>query len=201
MLKGRPFRPKCFVPTLAFASAVTLLAQGVAVPKRQPRALPEIEVDIPLPAVSFEDVATEAGLTGLHVSGGETEKNYILETTGSGVALFDYDSDGLLDIFLVNGSRFDGFSEEKDPLSYLYHNQGDGTFKDVTRKAGLLRSGWGQGVCVSDYDNDGDDDLFVTYYGPNALYRNKGDGTFSDVTKAAGLLQARDPLEYRVFLP
>ena len=191
MPKEIPLRPKCLVPTLAFAGAVTLLAQGVAVPKRQPRALPKIEVDIPLPAVSFEDVATEAGLTGLHVSGGATDQNYILETTGSGVALFDYDSDGFLDVFLVNGSRFDGFPEGKEPLSYLYHNQGDGTFQDVTRRAGLLRSGWGQGVCVSDYDNDGDDDLFVTYYGQNALYRNKGNGTFSDVTKEAGLLQSQ----------
>ena len=102
---------------------------------------------------------------------------------GGGVALFDYDNDGWLDIFLVNGSSFDPKVRDSKPTSYLFHNNRDGTFTDVTAKAGLTHSGWGQGCCVGDYDNDGFDDLFVSYWGRNVLYRNNGDGTFTDVTE------------------
>ena len=136
---------------------------------------------------SFSDVATSAGLKARNYFGGETQKKYILETTGCGVAFFDYDNDGWLDIFVVNGSRLEGFPEGKEPTNHLYHNNRDGTFTDVTQKAGLLKHGWGQGVCVGDYDNDGFEDLFVTYWGQNILYRNNGDGTFTDVTRKAGL--------------
>ena len=136
---------------------------------------------------SFSDVATSAGLKARNYFGGETRKKYILETTGCGVAFFDYDNDGWLDIFVVNGSRLEGFPEGKEPTNHLYHNNHDGTFTDVTQKAGLLKHGWGQGVCVGDYDNDGFEDLFVTYWGQNILYRNNGDGTFTDVTRKAGL--------------
>ena len=136
---------------------------------------------------SFSDVATSAGLKARNYFGGETRKKYILETTGCGVAFFDYDNDGWLDIFVVNGSRLEGFPEGKEPTNHLYHNNRDGTFTDVTQKAGLLKHGWGQGVCVGDYDNDGFEDLFVTYWGQNILYRNNGDGTFTDVTRKAGL--------------
>jgi hypothetical protein len=136
----------------------------------------------------FVDIAGKAGLTAKTIIGGETKKPFILESTGGGVALFDYDSDGWLDIFLVNGSRFEGFPSGEEPTNHLYRNNRDGTFTDVTREAGLIHHGWGQGVCVGDYDNDGNTDLFVTYYGQNVLYRNNGNGTFTDVTRQAGLI-------------
>ena len=106
---------------------------------------------------------------------------------GCGVALFDYDNDGWLDIFLVNGSSFDEQARDARPRSYLFHNNRDGTFSDRTAKAGLTRSGWGQACCVGDYDNDGFDDLFVTYWGQHVLYHNNGDGTFTDVSERAGV--------------
>ncbi len=137
--------------------------------------------------VRFVDVASSAGLNSPNTYGGVTKKKYILEKSGGGAAFFDYDNDGFLDIFLVNGSRLGGFTPKGAPSNHLFHNNHDGTFTDVTEKAGLEHSGWGQGVCVGDYDNDGFDDLFVTYYGHNMLYHNNGDGTFQDVTKKAGL--------------
>lgn len=136
--------------------------------------------------IRFEDVGRRAGLTAPTIFGGRTTNKYILETTGCGAAFFDYDHDGWLDIFLVNGSTLEG-GENPQPTNRLYRNNRDGTFTDVTQKAGLVRSGWGQGVCVGDFDNDGFDDLFVTYWGQNVLYRNNGDGTFTDVTEKAGL--------------
>ncbi|HEX8766516.1 MAG TPA: CRTAC1 family protein [Candidatus Acidoferrum sp.] len=139
------------------------------------------------PIVHFTDVAAKAGLTAPVVFGGETTKKYIIETTGTGVAILDYDNDGWPDIFIVNGTKLEGFPNGKAPTSHLYHNNHDGTFTDVTEKAGLVRSGWGQGVCVGDYDNDGYDDLFVTYYGENVLYHNNGNGTFTDVGEKAGV--------------
>ena len=113
--------------------------------------------------------------------------------TGCGVAFFDYDHDGWLDIFFVNGSAFEFDEVDLRPSNRLFHNNRDGTFTDITAKAGLTRSGWGQGCCIGDYDNDGLDDLFVTYWGQNVLYRNQGDGTFVDVTHEAGLsLEGRE---------
>jgi hypothetical protein len=135
----------------------------------------------------FRDVAAAAGLRGRTVIGGERTKEYILETTGGGVAVFDYDNDGWIDIFLVNGATLGASATEDAPASYLYRNNGDGTFADVTAKSGLASRGWGQAVCAGDYDNDGNVDLFVTYYGHQVLYRNNGDGTFRDVTGASGL--------------
>jgi len=146
------------------------------------------------PAFSFKDVAIEAGLgAALNVYGGVASKRYILEETGCGVSLFDYDNDGWLDIFMVNGTRFEGISPSHQPTNFLFHNNRDGTFTDVTEKAGLARSGWGQGCCIGDYDNDGFDDLVVTYYGGIVLYHNNGDGTFTDVTEKAGLTQNGPP--------
>ena len=149
---------------------------------------------LPVPAhpstsqARFADVAHQAGIDLPLVNGGETTKKYIFESTGSGVALIDYDRDGYPDIFLVNGSRLEGFAAGAAPTNRLFHNNQDGTFRDATAGAGVASSGWGQGVCVGDYDNDGFDDLFMTYYGrPNILYRNNGDGTFTDVTVQAGL--------------
>jgi hypothetical protein len=132
--------------------------------------------------VNFRNVAREAGLTDAIPNGGDKSKTYILETTGSGAAFLDYDNDGLLDIFLVSGP---GGSNR------LYHNLGNGKFGDVTKEMGLEHSGWGQGVCAGDFDNDGYTDLFVTYWGANVLYRNRGGHGFEDVTAQAGLKQDR----------
>src|SRR5256712_1525883 len=137
------------------------------------------------PIVHFTDVAQKAGLTTPVIFGGEKTKKYIIETTGTGVAIFDYDNDGWPDIFVVNGTTLETLPTSKAPTSHLYHNNHDGTFTDVTAKAGLTHSGWGQGVCVGDYDNDGFEDLYVTYYGKNVLYHNNGDGTFTDVSEKA----------------
>ena len=138
--------------------------------------------------VVFTDVTAAAGLLpATNVSGSPDDKQFILEEMGGGVAFFDYDHDGWLDIFLVNGSSFDPKVRDSKPTSYLFHNNRDGTFTDVTASARLLHSGWGQGCCVGDYDNDGFDDLFVTYWGRNVLYHNNGDGTFTDVSDKAGV--------------
>ena len=137
------------------------------------------------PIVHFTDVAQKAGLIAPVIFGGENTKKYIIETTGTGVAIFDYDNDGWPDIFVVNGTKLEPLPSGKAPTSHLYHNNHDGTFTDVTEKAGLTPTGWGQGVCVGDYDNDGFEDLYVTYYGKNVLYHNNGDGTFTDVSEKA----------------
>jgi hypothetical protein len=142
--------------------------------------------------VQFEDIAQQAGLSVSNVYGGDTHKEFIIETTGNGAIIFDYDNDGWPDIFLPNGSTVEVFPKDQAPSGHLYHNNHDGTFSDVTSRAGLARSGWGQGGCVGDYDNDGYLDLFVTSWGQNALYHNNGDGTFSDVTAKAGLKTSRD---------
>lgn len=133
------------------------------------------------------DVARESGLHAKTIFGGEHKNKYLLETTGCGIAFYDYDNDDWLDIFIVNGWRLEGFPKGQEPISHLFKNNRDGTFTDVTAKAGLVHSGWGQGVCVGDYDNDGFDDLFVTYFGKNVLYHNNGNGTFTDVTEKAGV--------------
>jgi len=140
---------------------------------------------------SFKEVAAEAGLSATTVFGGKEANRYLLETTGTGVALFDYDGDGFLDVFLVNGTTLEGFPKGKEPINHLFRSRGNGTFEDVTARAGVGASGWGQGACTGDYDNDGHEDLYVTYYGQNRLYHNRGDGTFEDVTARAGLLDKR----------
>jgi enediyne biosynthesis protein E4 len=137
--------------------------------------------------LSFVNVAKESGLNAKTIFGGEHKNKYLLETTGCGVAFYDYDNDGWLDIFLVNGSRLEGFPKGQEPTSHLFKNNRDGTFTDVTAKAGVAHSGWGQGVCIGDYDNDGYEDLFVSYFGKNVLYHNNGDGTFTEVSEKAGV--------------
>jgi hypothetical protein len=142
--------------------------------------------------VQFVNVAREAGLRSKTIFGGEANNRYLLETTGCGVAFFDYDNDGWLDIFLVNGTRFEAkWSPGEAPTNRLYKNNRDGTFTDVTKQAGLVRTGWGQGCCVGDYDNDGWDDLFVTYWGECALYHNDGNGKFTNVAVKAGVSAAK----------
>jgi hypothetical protein len=133
----------------------------------------------------FTDIAKEAGLVLPIVYGEADHKDYILETVGCGCAFFDYDNDGWMDIFLLSGSSMAG--TPSGASNRLYKNNRDGTFSDVTEKAGLRFTGWGSGVCVGDYNNDGWEDLFCTFYGQNKLYRNNGDGTFTDMTKQAGL--------------
>ena len=133
----------------------------------------------------FTDIAKEAGLTAPVIYGGVDRKQYILETIGCGVAFIDYDNDGWLDIFMLSGSRLD--APPPGATNRLYKNNRDGTFSDVTEQAGLKRTGWASSVAVGDFDNDGFDDLFITYWGQNVLYRNNGDGTFTDITKKAGL--------------
>ena len=143
-------------------------------------------VAAPALQVNFRDIAAQSGLTIPNISGGLTQKQYILETTGNGVAIFDYDGDGRNDIFIANGTRLDA-DPKSAPLAQLYHNDGNGHFTNVAAKAGLTATGWGQGVCVADFDNDGHPDLLVTYYGHNVLYRNRGNGTFEDATAKAHL--------------
>jgi hypothetical protein len=147
----------------------------------------------PIP-VKFVDIAEQAGLNVPNVWGGVQAKKYIVEAKGSGLAFFDYDQDGWLDIYLTNGLRFEGqepYPDGKIPTCHLFKNNRDGTFTDVTEQSGLTRSGWQTGVCVGDYDNDGWDDLFCTYWGHNVLWKNNGNGTFTDVTKQAGLYEER----------
>ncbi len=141
----------------------------------------------PVPKLAdFVDVAAKSGITMMNVFGGVDTKKYIIETTGTGVAIFDYDNDGWPDIFIVNGTTLQGFPDGKGPSNHLYHNNHDGTFTDVTKQAGLEATGWGQGVCVGDYDNDGWEDLYVTYYGKNRLYHNEH-GVFKEVAEQAGV--------------
>jgi hypothetical protein len=141
--------------------------------------------------VSFVNIAKSAGLTHKTVYGDEHKNKFLLETTGCGVAWFDYDNDGWLDLFFVNGTRLTAIAKGQEPTNHLYRNNRNGTFTDITEKAGLRRSGWGQAVCIGDYDNDGFDDLFVSYFGKNALYKNNGiqagGVTFTDVTDKAGV--------------
>jgi hypothetical protein len=169
--------------------AVRAWAQGIssrgvqALPRGKPSGLPW--------NAKFVDIADQAGLRAPVIYGGVTHKDYIVETVGCGVAFLDYDNDGWLDIFLLCGTRLDD-----PPLgahNRLYKNNRDGTFTDVTEQAGLKRTGWASAVCVGDYDNDGFEDLFITYWGQNVLYHNNGDGTFSDVTEKAGLLHPGTP--------
>jgi hypothetical protein len=138
--------------------------------------------------VQFVDVAQQAGLTVPNVWGGVDHKRSIIETKGSGIAFFDYDNDGWLDIYLTNGNRLDAhWPMGKAPTSHLFKNNRDGTFTDVTAKSGLGVTGWQTGVCVGDYDNDGWDDLYCCFWGHNILFKNNGNGTFTDVTRKAGL--------------
>ena len=178
------------VPTLSRRAllagfSTSLLAQGVA--SRGVHALPRGKHSgIPFLA-QFTDIAAAAGLHFPVIYGSAGKADYIVETTGCGVAFIDYDNDGWVDIFVLNGSRLSG--APADASNRLYRNNRNGTFTDVTKEAGLFRMGWAAGVTVGDYNNDGNEDLFITYWGQNALYRNNGNGTFTDVTREAGLLE------------
>jgi enediyne biosynthesis protein E4 len=187
-----PSSRRTFLKSLCRTAVVLPFADVLALalpnPFQAPPAVQKSGLDL---GVTFLDVGREAGLEAKTIFGGEHKNKYLLETTGCGVAFYDYDNDGWLDIFLVNGTRLEGFSKDSAPTNHLFKNNRDGTFMDVTDKAGLRRSGWGQGVCIGDYDNDGFDDLFITYFGNNALYHNNGDGTFTDVSVKAGVAGTR----------
>ena len=174
--KGTKTRTSLLWMTLMIFVFTVLLPAQTA--EQKPNANPNI--------ANFEDIAEKAGLTAVNVFGGVATKKYIIETTGTGVAIFDYDNDGWPDIFVVNGTTLEGSPSGEVPTNHLYRNNHDGTFTDVTAKAGLISSGWGQGVCVGDYDNDGWEDLYVTYYGKNRLYHNDH-GVFTDVADKAGV--------------
>src|SRR5271170_7556662 len=179
MISGPTYRSRFrFKPSWTFL-ALLLPVSFLFSPAQRPKSTPK-------PLAHFTDIAAKAGLADKVVFGGTDTKKYIIETTGTGVAIFDYDNDGWPDIFIVNGTTLDA-SHGKAETSHLYHNNHDGSFTDVTQKAGLTHTGWGQGVCVGDYDNDGYEDLFVTYYGKNVLYHNNGDGTFTDVSQKEGV--------------
>ena len=174
---------RLFLTGLLGTAATACWGQGVATRKAavQPRGKSS---GLPFDA-RLKDVTARAGLRHVTVYGGVDRKDYIIEVTGCGCAFLDYDNDGWLDIFVLSGVRLSDTPEGTS--NRLYKNNRDGTFTDVTKESGLLKTGWACGVCVGDYNNDGFEDLFVTYWGHNVLYRNNGDGTFSDVTQSAGL--------------
>ncbi|MGC0771959.1 MAG: CRTAC1 family protein [Candidatus Acidiferrum sp.] len=150
-------------------------------------ALPRIARALPASEFPFEQIpASSSGITWAHVSGKSPEK-YLPETTGAGCAFLDFDNDGWMDIYLVNSGKCDFYTPNPPLRNALYKNNRDGTFTDVTEKAGVAGGGFGQGVAVGDYDRDGFPDLYVTQYGRSILYHNNGDGTFSDVTEKAGI--------------
>ena len=178
---------RSFVLFSLCASAQELLGQTQGIATREVKAQPK-----PAPSgrpfyAHFTDIAKEAGLHAPVIYGGVESKKYIMEANGCGCAFIDYDNDGWMDIFLLSGTRLEG--DPPEATNRLYKNNRDGTFTDVTEKSGLKSAGWANGVCVADYNNDGFDDIFCTYFGQNRLYRNNGDGTFTDVTKAAGLFE------------
>src|SRR6202789_2145093 len=167
--------------TCASAALPRILSAAVPNASEHPSGAPQ------KPFSTFVDVSQSAGLKAKMVYGNPLDNTFIFEVMGGGCAFFDYDNDGWMDVFVVGGTLLHG--NPPDASNRLYKNNRDGTFTDVTKQAGLWDCGWGVGVCVGDYNNDGFEDLFITYYGQNKLYRNNGDGTFSDVTAKAGLLE------------
>ncbi|PYV25909.1 MAG: hypothetical protein DMG24_08265 [Acidobacteria bacterium] len=170
--------------------SAALVVSSLARPRLRPTSTATPGSGSPAPPIVFRDVAAQAGITPQLVCGGR-EKNYILEVNGTGCVWFDYNNDGYTDLYLVNGSTIANLlnpgAVKDPPHNYLFRNNGDGTFTDVTRQAGVEGGGWGNGAVAADYNNDGWVDLFVYNFGKNILYRNNGDGTFTDVTAQAGV--------------
>jgi len=171
----------------AFVAPLFSFAQGMSAGNATAQRARPLPKGVTPPTVRYEDVADAGGLTGINVSGAERGKQFIVETTGNGVAILDYDGDGLRDILLVNAGRFDNATVRH----HLYRNLGGLKFEDATEKAGLQHTGWGQGVCAGDVDDDGKPDLLITQWGQNVLYRNQGAGAFKDETEARGLTQPK----------
>ncbi len=169
----RAMRKSCFVIVIAWLCLMVGTPHSAL---RTPHS-----ADFP----QFTDIAAPAGLTHPSVYGDAEKKRYIIETNGCGTAFYDYDNDGWMDLLVLSGTRLDlmtATAKDNAPTNRLYKNNRNGTFTDVTAKAGLTRTGWASALCIGDYDNDGFDDLFITYWGQNVLYKNHGNGTFSDVT-------------------
>ena len=206
-MRGFQVRIAVLLASVGLAGLALGLIMGRGLPSQGREGLPDStgagrppagERRAPLPAAGagasgsapldqFVEVSAQAGIHFVLTSGGQ-EKRYIIEAKGGGgIAWIDYDNDGFPDLFLVNGSTFEQSQNGTSPRSALFHNNGDETFTDVTKGSGLDHTGWGMGVCVGDYDNDGYDDLYVTYFGGNVLYHNNGDGTFKDVSEKAGV--------------
>jgi hypothetical protein len=171
---------------LAILASSALRSQGISSRgiRAQPRGKPSGRPFV----ARFTDVARGAGLREPVIYGEVDSKTYIVEVVGCGCAFIDYDNDGWMDLLVLGGTRLSG--APPNATNRLYKNNRDGTFSDVTARAGLLRTGWASGVTIGDYNNDGFPDAFITYYGHNVLYRNNGDGTFSDVTESSGLSQS-----------
>ena len=172
----------------AAGAAMTRAAFGQGISSRGVKAQPRGKPSGRPFLSSMTDVAKQAGLTQPIVYGGVDSKSYIVEVVGCGVAFIDYDNDGWVDLLVLSGTRLEG--APPGATNRLYKNNRDGTFTDVTAKAGLQRTGWASAVTIGDYNNDGFDDIFITYYGQNVLYHNNGDGTYTDVTERAGLNQS-----------
>jgi hypothetical protein len=167
------------LPLVLFVADARALPPTVVAPPPSPLAAP---------GVTFADATRGAGLASFHRRSGSAAKDYLLDAKGGGAAVVDFDGDGWLDVYLVNGATFAALrGQEEAPPAALFHNNQDGTFTDVTVSAGVANRGWGQGACTGDFDNDGDEDLHVTNFGPNRLYRNDGQGRFDDVATAAGV--------------
>jgi enediyne biosynthesis protein E4 len=190
---GYPLRPfSFFVFLLALLLAASLSAapqatgpQKVVIPPAAAKAKPKADRSKLPPVPAFKDIAKEVGLTVSHIAA--PEAHYVIDSTSGGAGLFDCDDDGRLDVVLINGSTVERTKAGGDPMVTLYHQEPDGTFKDITKEAGLTHRGWGMGVAVADYDNDGKLDLFVTGYGGSALYHGLGNCKFEDVTEKAGV--------------
>jgi hypothetical protein len=186
MRRGRQIATVRDLLRLCITVQLSMLVFAISAAAQQPYPP---TTDHPPPAW-FIDVAAKAGILVRNVNGSIEDKRYIIEATGSGVAILDYNNDGWPDIFIVNGTTLPGdktSSAGPPPTSHLFRNNHDGTFTDVTAQAGLTSTGWGQGVCVGDYDNDGYDDIYVTGYGKNRLFHNQGNGTFKEVAEQAGV--------------
>lgn len=164
--------------------------QGAATSGRAAQPKRPLPDGIEAPFVDYRDIASEAGLRGEAVSGSATEKSYIVESTGTGVAVLDFNGDDLLDILLVGADRFEEEKGDRPPRHYLYKNLGGLRFADVTEESGIRHTGWAQGACVGDIDNDGLDDLVIPHWGQNRLYRNLGDGSFREESASRGLTEA-----------
>ncbi len=174
----------------ALVPSATLHGQGAASSGATAQPKRPLPKGVEAPRIEYRDIAKEAGLRGVAVSGSAVEKSYIVESTGTGVAVIDFDSDGLLDILLISADRFVDEEESGEPRHYLYRNLGGLRFADVTEKSGIKHTGWAQGACVGDVDNDGYDDIVIPHWGQNRLYRNQGNGKFRDETAERGLTEA-----------